>query len=174
MPPEVHRPAAVLTYLTPGLRFLHEGQLEGRRAHASNHLARRRAEPVDLDVQAFYTKLLEVLRRPQVRNGRWALFSCLPAWEDNPTVDQFIAFGWEPGPGPRLLAAVNFGSARGQCYVGLPLPEFRGKRVLLSDLLSTAQYQRAGDELVSRGLYLDMAAWGYHLFEVIVTGERPA
>jgi hypothetical protein len=166
-PPEVHSPAAVLTYLSPGLRFLHEGQLEGRRAHASIHLARRRAEAVDPAVQAFYAKLLEVLKRPQVREGRWALHTCRPAWEGNATVDQFLAFGWEPGPGPRLLAAVHFGSTRGQCYVELPFSELRGKRVLLRDLLSTAQYERDGAELASRGLYLDMAAWGYHVFEVI-------
>jgi hypothetical protein len=166
---EAHQPAALLTYLTPGLRFLHEGQLEGRRAHASIHLTRRRAEPIDAAVQAFYEKLLECLKRPQLREGRWGLYTCRPAWEGNSTADQFIAFGWEPNPGPRLLAAVHFGATRGQCYVALPLPELRGKRVLLRDLLSTAEYERSGDELVTRGLYLDMAAWGYHLFEVIVS-----
>jgi hypothetical protein len=169
IPWEVHQPAALLTYLTPGLRFLHEGQLEGRRAHASIHLARRRAEPVDAVVKAFYEKLLECLKRQQVREGRWSQYNCRPAWQGNTTVDQFITFAWEPNPEPRLLAAVHFGSTRGQCYVELPLPELRGKRVLLRDLLSTAQYERSGDELVSRGLYLDMAPWGYHLFEVIVS-----
>ena len=28
-PPEIHRAAAVITFLTPGLRFFHQGQLEG-------------------------------------------------------------------------------------------------------------------------------------------------
>jgi hypothetical protein len=165
--PEVHRPAALLTYLTPGLRFFHEGQLEGRLAHASIHLARRRAEPVDASILAFYEQLLECLKRPQLRGGRWELCSCRPAWEGNSTADQFVAFGWQPGPGPRLLAAVNFGPTRGQCYVGAPWPELRGRRVLLSDLLSAARYERDGDEFATRGLYLDLAAWGYHLFEVM-------
>jgi len=164
---EAHQPAALLTYLTPGLRFFHEGQLEGRRAHASIHLARRRAEPVDSTVQAFYERLFDCLHRKQVRQGRWCLHTCRSAWGGNSTVDQFVAFGWEAGPEPRLLATVNFGPARGQCYVGLVYPELRGKRVLLRDLLSTAQYERSGDELASRGLYLDLAAWGYHLFEVV-------
>jgi hypothetical protein len=168
-PLEVHQPAALLTYLTPGLRFFYEAQMEGRRAHASMHLGRRRAEPIDPDIQAFYARLLDSMKRPQVRSGRWSLHTCRPAWSGNPTVDQFIAFGWDAAPYPRLLAAVNFGPARGQCYVELPFPELRGKRVLLRDLLSTAQYERAGDELISRGLYLDLAAWGYHFFEMIVT-----
>ena len=32
--------------------------------------------------------------------------------------------------------------------------------------MSPARYEREGDELISRGLYLDMPAWGYHVFEV--------
>jgi hypothetical protein len=166
--PEIHRPAALLTYLTPGLRFFHEGQFEGREAHASVHLARRRKEPVDLALQTFYDKLLDCLKGPQVREGRWELCSCRAAWEGNAAVDQFVAFAWEHEKEPRLLAAVNFGAVRGQCYVLLPFAELRGKQVMLRDLLSAAQYEREGDELLSRGLYLDVAPWAYHLFEVIV------
>jgi hypothetical protein len=165
--PEIHRPAALLTYLTPGLRFMHEGQFEGRRAHASVHLARRRTEPVDSTTHNFYEKLLDCLKRPQVREGRWELCSCRAAWQGNPTVEQFIAFAWEHKNETRLLATVNFGPSRGQCYVLLPFAELRGKQVLLRDLLSAAQYEREGDELLSRGLYLDMAAWASHLFEII-------
>jgi glycosidase len=168
-PPEVHKPAALLTYLTPGLRFLHEGQLEGRRAHASIHLARRQAEPIDSAIHTFYDKVLECLKRPQVRSGRWRLYTCRPAWEGNATADEFIVFGWEPDSGPRLLAAVHFHPTRGQCYVELPAPELHGQRVLLRDLFSPAQYERAGDDLLSRGLYLDIPGWGYHLFELTAT-----
>ncbi|MHB1425030.1 MAG: alpha-amylase family glycosyl hydrolase [Gemmataceae bacterium] len=167
LPWEAHQPAALLTFLTPGLRFFHEGQLQGRRSHASIHLARRRAEPVDPMVETFYERLLDCLRREQVRQGRWTLPVCRPAWQGNTTVDQFLAFSWEPGSGPRLLATINFGPMRGQCYVELPFPDLHGKRVLLRDLLSTAQYERGGDELTSRGLYLDLAPWGYHVFEIV-------
>ena len=36
----------------------------------------------------------------------------------------------------------------------------------LADLMGSARYERSGDELASRGLYLDLAAWGYHVFDV--------
>src|SRR6476619_2810075 len=39
-PPEMHEAAAVITYLSPGLRFFHQGQLEGRRKRISPHLVR--------------------------------------------------------------------------------------------------------------------------------------
>src|SRR5207249_4534753 len=37
-PPAVHRAAAAITFLVPGLRFIHEGQLEGRTRRVSMHL----------------------------------------------------------------------------------------------------------------------------------------
>ncbi len=117
---EVHQPAALLTYLTPGLRFFHEGQMQGRHAHASQHLARRRIESVDAAVQTFYERLLVCLGRDQVRQGHWSLYNCRPAWHGNWTVDQFVSFGWEATSGSGLLATINFGPARGQCYVELP------------------------------------------------------
>jgi hypothetical protein len=32
--------------------------------------------------------------------------------------------------------------------------------------MSPAVFDRSGDELLARGLYLDMPGWGYHVFEV--------
>ena len=42
-PPEVHEAAAVITFLSPGLRFFHQGQFEGRRKRISPHLVRASA-----------------------------------------------------------------------------------------------------------------------------------
>ena len=32
--------------------------------------------------------------------------------------------------------------------------------------MSPAVYDRRGDDLRARGLYLDVPAWGYHVFDV--------
>src|SRR5205085_335194 len=68
-PPDVHRAAAVIAYLVPGLRFFHEGQFEGRTRKASVHLGRRPDEPVDEGIAEFYRRLLAVVARPAVRAG---------------------------------------------------------------------------------------------------------
>src|SRR5262249_17271563 len=94
-PPDVHQAAAVVTYLTPGLRFFHDGQFEGRRGHASMHLGRRPAEAPDPLLQAFYGRLMECLKRRELRQGNWRLRPCLAAWEGNPTFNNFLAFTWE-------------------------------------------------------------------------------
>lgn len=161
----IHRAASVIAFLVPGLRFLHDGQLEGRRERVSMHLGRRRDEKVDAGLQRHYAALLEVLKRPEVRDGRWRLCECRPAWGDNPTWSNFLAYSWE-SDGRRLLVAVNYGGTRGQTYVTLPFGGLNDRWYRLKDLLSDAVYDRDGDELAARGLFLDMPAWGAHVFEV--------
>jgi hypothetical protein len=165
-PIDVHKAAAVIAFLVPGLRFFHEGQFEGRRQHVSMHLGRRPAEPVDRPLFEFYEKLLGCLKEPLVRNGYWRLFDCRPAWDGNSTANQFVAFAWEGPQEERLLVAVNYGSSQGQCYVQIPWNNLRGKKFRLRDRLSDASYDRSGDDLAERGMYLDIPAWQYHLFEV--------
>ncbi|MGH3055152.1 MAG: alpha-amylase family glycosyl hydrolase, partial [Gaiellaceae bacterium] len=81
--PEAHRAAAVITFLSPGLRFFHQGQFEGCWKRISPHLCRGPAEPADQNLQQFYDRLLGVLRQPVVREGQWQLLECVPAWEGN-------------------------------------------------------------------------------------------
>jgi glycosidase len=164
-PEAMHQAAAVVTFLTPGLRFFHEGQLEGRRVHVSMHLGRRPVEAVDAGLRDFYGLLLACLKRPEVRQGTWRLCECRAAWENNPTCDNFLAFTWE-GEGGRLLATVNYGPTLGQCYVRLPFANLSGRGWRLRDLLSPAVYDREGTDLANRGLYLDVPAWGRHVFEM--------
>ena len=45
--PEEHRAAAILTFLTPGLRFFHQGQREGKRVRIPVHLGRGPDEAAD-------------------------------------------------------------------------------------------------------------------------------
>ena len=164
--PGTHEAAAIVTYLSPGLRFFHQGQLEGRRKRISPHLVRAPQEPVDVVLQSFYDRLLAVLRRPETRNGQWRLLECAPAWDGNWTSDCFIAWWWEAQDGARLLAVVNYADNQSQCYVRLPFADLDGGSVQLKDLMGTAAYERDGADLLARGLYLDLPPWGYHVFDV--------
>jgi hypothetical protein len=165
-PPDVHQTAAVITFLAPGLRFFHDGQLEGRRKRISPHLCRRPDEPVDARLKAFYSRLLNVLHQKIVREGQWRLLECQPAWEGNWTADCFISFAWEDNREEWLVAAVNYAANQSQCYVRLPFDELSGSQWRLDDLLGDASYVRDGNELLAKGLYLDVAPWQRHVFSV--------
>jgi glycosidase len=165
--PGMHQAAAVVTYLSPGLRFFHQGQLEGRKTRISPHLVRAPLEASDAALQPFYERLLAVLRQPSLRQGDWHLLDCAPAWEGNWTWDCFIAAIWQGEDGQRRMIAVNFAGNQSQCHARLPLPDLSGRTVRLKDLMGPASFDREGNDLVSRGLYLDMPPWGYHVFEMI-------
>jgi hypothetical protein len=162
--PEIHEAAAVITFLSPGLRFFHQGQFEGRKKRISPHLVRGPEEPIDQRLAQFYDGLLTVLRKPVVRNGRWRLLECLPAWEGNWTSDCFVVFVWQGPEGERLLVTVNYAPNRSQCYVRLPFADIGNSQWRLEDLLGDATYDRQGDDLQARGLYLDELPWQASIF----------
>src|SRR5215510_12753613 len=118
--PEVHKAAAVITYLSPGLRLFHQGQFEGRRKRISPHLCRGPDEPIDSRLADFYERLLALLRERVVRDGQWQLLECRPAWDGNWTVDCFVAFAWHGPADERLLVTANYAPNQSQCYVRLP------------------------------------------------------
>ena len=149
--PGPHDAAAVVTYLSPGLRFFHQGQLDGRMKRISPHLVRAPLEPPDAARQQFYDRLLAVLRHPAVRDGDWRLLECAPAWEGNWTADCFVAWLWTGTDGARRLVAVNYSANQSQCYVRLP-PQDPGDRPLrFEDLMGGAGFDRDRHDLDARG-----------------------
>ncbi len=167
-PAAIHKAAAMITFLTPGLRFFHEGQLQGKKVRISMHLGRGPIEPVDQEIADFYAALLRELRDTAVRNGDWRLLNCHPAWDGNWTWDSFVAFSWTTPAVGRRLVVVNYADHRSQCYVELPWLELAARTWRLKDRMGNAVYDRQGDDLASHGLYVDLPAWGYYFFEVRV------
>ena len=164
--PEIHQAAAVVTFLSPGLRFFHQGQFEGKTKRISPHLIRGPYEPVDEGIAQFYDRLLGVLRQPVVRDGQWQLLECLPAWDGNWTWDCFLAFAWQGnGHGDeRLLVTVNYAPNQSQCHVRLLFADLANSRWRLKDLLGDATYDWDGNDLQGRGLYLDERPWSARVF----------
>jgi glycosidase len=163
---QVHRAAAVITYFIPGLRFFHQGQFEGRKKRISPHLVRAPEESPDKEMEEFYGQLLAILRKTIVKNGEWQSLACQPAWNGNGSWDSFVAHSWLGSAGERVLIIVNYAPHPSQCYINLPFPEIKNRSVRLNDLLSSAAYVRDGNELIERGLYLDMQPWSYHVFDL--------
>jgi hypothetical protein len=170
-PPGMHEAAAVITYLSPGLRFFHQGQFEGRKKRISPHLVRAPQGPVDAALEQFYERLLAVLRHPVVRNGNWQLLDCMPAWDNNWTWDCFLAFAWQGHGNERLLVTVNYAPNQSQCYVRLPFADLGNAQWRLEDVIGDAMYAREGEDLRARGLYLDEPPWRAHVFSLTKLDE---
>jgi hypothetical protein len=125
-----------------------------------------------VELARFYDRLLVVLRQPVVREGRWQLLQCTPAWEGNWTWDCFLVFAWQDANGDRLLAAVNSAPNQSQGYVQMPFAGPDNRRWRLTDLLCENIYDRDGSAPQGQGLYLELAPWKAEVFSVQEWGHR--
>jgi glycosidase len=166
-PPGMHEAAAVITFLSPGLRFIHQGQFKGRKKRISPHLVRGPEEPKNEELEMFYRKLIMILKKPLFRNGNWQQLVCKPAWEGNWSNDAFISFVWQGENDEKIIVAVNYSPDRNQCYVNLPFHDLPNNTWLLKDLMSDISYERAGIDLNNNGLYLDEPAWKIYVFSMV-------
>jgi hypothetical protein len=165
LPWPLHQAAAIITFLSPGLRFFHQGQFEGARVRVPTHFCRGPVEPTNPEIAAFYAKLLRVLTEISAfRDGAWSQIQPQPAWPRNSTSDGFVAYARAGEDGSRFAVAVNYAGYQGQCRLQLPFPEFRSKQVRLTDVMGTEVYDRDGSELVGSGLFIDHAPWQFNVF----------
>jgi hypothetical protein len=163
-PAGMHEAAAIITFLSPGLRFFHQGQFQGRVKRISPHLVRAPQEPINEELEKFYNKLLEILHRPLFRNGNWHLAECVPAWDGNCSNEGFVSYTWQGKSEEKAVVAVNYSSSPGQCYIKLPFPDLEPGSWLLYDLITGNSYERDGNDLQKHGLYLDEPAWKIYVF----------
>jgi hypothetical protein len=61
---------------------------------------------------------------------------------------------------------VNYAPNQSQCYLQIPVEQLNGKTIRFRDLMNSHVYDRGDEDVRARGLYLDMPAWGYHVFEM--------
>jgi hypothetical protein len=165
-PPGKHEAAAILTFLSPGLKFFHQGQFEGRKKRISPHLVRAPHEPVNKDIARFYKKLLDILKMQVIRTGTWKLLERTQAWEGNRTYDRYLSFAWYGHDADKIVIAVNYSPCRSQCYIKLPFYDLGDKSWILHDLLGDNAYERQGSDLESKGLYLDEPGWKIYVFSL--------
>jgi Alpha amylase, catalytic domain len=165
-PVEVHKAAAAVTFFAPGLRFIHQGQREGRQVRIPMHLGRGPNESTDAELAVFYDRLLACLEHPAFRDGEWRLLDARPAWDGNGSNDDFICYAWTGPADERRLVVVNYADHHSQCRLTLPWSDIAGRQWLLKDALGAESYRRDGSDIEQGGLYLDLAPWGYNVFEV--------
>lgn len=157
-PVDKHRAAAVITYLIPGLRFFQHGQLTGARAHISPHLIRGPEEPVNGELQSFYSQLLPILKQNCVRYGEWTLVDCQAAWQSNWTSTCVVASRWTLQD-EELLAIVNYSDHRSQCRIDLNDWPGGSQGHHCVDLLSGANWSEQNAAAGEQYRLIDLGPW---------------
>ena len=156
------RAAAVVTSTLPGARMFHEGQFEGRKVRLPVFLSQRPAEPINEDLRGFYHKLLAAIDSVVFRDGQWQLCE-RTGWPDNRSFLNVVAWTWMKED-KRFLIVVNLSDSESQARLPVPWGDGGGKTWRLTDLLSGVVFDRAGSEILSPGLYVELGPWGYNVF----------
>ena len=164
---DVHRAAAAVTFLTPGIRFFHHGQFEGRVKRIAPHLGRGPDEPTDEKISGFYQQLLSILKEnPVLKQGNWRLLDCGPALGENGW-NHIIAFSWEGGNDEHLVVAVNYSPYRSGAIVRLEFERLEDGTVKVSDLMSDVAYERPNQDLQQNGIYVGLEPWQFHVLVLV-------
>jgi len=166
MTPGQNRAAALVEATVPGMLLVRDGQIDGAREDVPIQLRREPDEPSDQDLRDYWCRLLRATDDETFRLGHAIRLEPGPAWPGNTTFDGIVARLWVGQHRQLRLAVANLTSEPAQAFIPLALPEFAGKLVHLEDLLDEVSYDRPGDDLLIRGLYVDLPADGTHLFRV--------
>ncbi len=86
-------------------------------------------------------------------------------WPDNQSCQHLLTWCWVKDD-DRCLIVINFCHETVQARVHVPWDELRGKQWCLSDVLSGESFDRSGDEMRDAGLYVELAPWKCHLFQM--------
>jgi glycosidase len=153
--------ATVVLMTLPGVRLLHEGQLQGRTLRTPLHLGRRSAETENSVMAQRYPALFRLAARRVFRMGRWFLCDT-SGWPDNLSHRHLLSWCWRDGD-ERWLIVANYSQETVQGRVHLPWEDLTGRLWRLVDPLQGAAYERHGDELASLGLFVALDPWACHL-----------
>jgi len=162
--------AAVLALTVPGLRLVHEGQLQGRRNKLPVQLGRRQKEVPIEDLEVFYRRLLTALNHPIFHVGQWKVLKAHPESYGNLSHNGVVAFQWAIKETFRFVV-INYSDESAQFFLPLSISELVGNNWKLIDLLNEIEYERSGEELINPGMYLELESFGYYLFEMIKISE---
>jgi glycosidase len=166
LPSAMTQAAALLSLSLPGMRFVHDGQLEGRRRFARIQLVRRANEVANDEIAATYERVLDAVRSTAIGRGAWDFVEARSVWTDNNSHFAFTLLQWQRRDDDTSfdLVVVNHADHRAQCFARVTAQGLRQGAWHLKDALGAEVYIRQGDDLADNGLYLDVAPHAAQLF----------
>lgn len=155
--------AATIVATLPGVRFYHQGQLEGKKLHLPIQLSRAATEPPDPQLQGLYAKLLAITGEDVFHQGDWRRLEAREAGD--PSFANLVAYQWHKNDTLKVIAA-NLSSAPAQANITVDAPIDAARRHLFHDQLNDRSYVWEGRDLARTGLFVRLEAFRSHIFDV--------
>ena len=147
----------------PGMRFYHQGELEGRRIHLPITLRIAADEPSDPVSKNFFQKILQITRQDVFHEGKWNLLDVAP--EGDAPTDALLVYEWHSAKAWKIIA-VNLAAYTSQGRVHLADRVSPTQNYILNDELNNVRYDRTGEELHNIGLFIRRDPFQAHLFDI--------
>lgn len=155
--------AGTLMGTLPGMRFYHQGELEGLRNHLPITLRIAAPEPPDAYCSSFFEKILRLTNEEVFHRGRWSLLDIAP--EGDATFSNLIGYEWRTENSWKLIV-VNMAQNTSQGRVKLGDRARADRSYSFHDELNEVVYPREGRELHDVGLYVRLDAGQAHIFDI--------
>ena len=147
----------------PGMRFYHQGELEGRTIHLPITLRVAADEPADPFASSFFQRILLITKQEVFHTGEWTLLAANPEGDASP--DGLIVYEWRNENSWKVIA-VNPSANVAQGRMRWPENTFPAARYNFYDELNEVPYVREGEELRSMGLFVRLDPFQAHIFDV--------
>ena len=155
--------AGTLMGTLPGLRFYHQGELEGRRFHQPIEMGKLVPETPDPEISAFFQKILAIAKADAFHIAQWSLLSVSRAGDNS--ADGLIAYEWRSSAAWKVVI-VNLWPSASQGIIALGERVAVDKQYIFYDQLNDVRYPRSGQELHTSGLFVRRDGFQAHLFDV--------
>jgi hypothetical protein len=147
----------------PGIRFYHQGELDGRRIHLPITLRIAADEPPDPISTNFFRKILQITKQDVFHEGKWNLLDVAP--EGGAPADALVVYEWR-SPKAWKIIAVNLAAYTSQGRVPLAGRVSPTQNYIFNDELNNVGYNRTGLELHNLGLFVRRDPFQAHLFDI--------
>ena len=166
---ERSRAAAVAALTLPGLRLLHEGQLEGRQVRLPVHLARRQDEQPLESMERFYRRLLAVLGEAIFHQGAWQLVEPVPAAAGDQGFENAICYQWVLDDQICLVVS-NLSAWQTEFRLPIQMPQPASPGWRLQNWMGEAIPGDYSGDLSGRGLLVDLPGYGFSIVSLVPSG----
>lgn len=167
---EKSKAAAAIISTVMGMRLYHEGQFEGRTVKTPLQLSRVKSEQDDIDLIAYYEKLLRFANLPSLHNGEWILLETRGVSPEDRSYESLLAWMWKLEDVKIIIA--NYSTSLSQGFVIIPLERLGNDGVtIFYDELTGKKFPWSRAVLADQGLYVRLEAYQVHLFTLLKGAE---
>jgi hypothetical protein len=147
----------------PGMRFYHQGELEGASVRLPITLRISGDEAADPAATAFFAKLLRITKDAVFHDGKWNVLSVTDEGSD--TAGNLVVYEWRSEKAWKVMA-MNLAGGASQGRVHFSDRSWAVKEYVFYDELNDARYVRSAEELSGVGLFVLRPGYDAHLFNV--------